>query len=133
MEELERPVFLLEHFGMLLGIEVMLTIAFYPIIVISSFALYPINGPENIINLLPQFVILWLVINFQDLNHFLVDYKFPLPNKSSLFQHLSNVKIFAMFNLKARFWQVGHPKHGLKIAFCSLHHHYHWTIMPFWL
>jgi len=26
-----------------------------------------------------------LVINYQDLNHFLVDDKFPLPNKSSLF------------------------------------------------
>ena len=29
-----------------------------------------------------------LVINYQDLNHFLVDDKFPLPNKNALFQHL---------------------------------------------
>ena len=34
-----------------------------------------------------------LVINYQDLNYFLADDKFPLPNKSSLFQHLSNAKV----------------------------------------
>ena len=45
-----------------------------------------------------------LVINYQDLNHFLVDDKFPLPNKSALFQHLSNAKVFSKFDLKARFW-----------------------------
>ena len=52
-----------------------------------------------------------LVINYQDLNHFLADDKFPLPNKSALFQHLSNAKVFSKFDLKARFWQLGiHPK-----------------------
>ena len=45
-----------------------------------------------------------LVINYQDLNHFLADDKFPLPNKSALFQHLSNAKVFSKFDLKARFW-----------------------------
>ena len=35
-----------------------------------------------------------LVINYQDLNHFLADDKFPLPNKSALFQHLSNAKVY---------------------------------------
>ena len=45
-----------------------------------------------------------LVINYQDFNHFLVDDKFPLPNKSALFQHLSNAKVFSKFDLKARFW-----------------------------
>ena len=35
-----------------------------------------------------------LVINYQDLNHFLADDNFPLPNKSALFQHLSNAKVF---------------------------------------
>ena len=44
-----------------------------------------------------------LVINYQDLNHFLADDKFPLPNKSALFQHLSNAKVFSKFDLKARF------------------------------
>lgn len=74
---------------------------------------------------------LWLVINYQNLNHILVCYKFPLSNKSPVFQHLSNAKIFAMLNLKVGFWQVGHPKDRFKIAFCSLDHHYHWTILPF--
>ena len=52
-----------------------------------------------------------LVLNYQDLNHFLADDKFPLPNKSALFQHLSNAKVFSKFDLKAGFWQLGiHPK-----------------------
>ena len=73
-----------------------------------------------------------LVINYQDLNHFLVDDKFPLPNKSALFQHLSNEKVFLKFDLKARFWQLGiHLEERYKIAFCIPDHHYQWTVMPF--
>ena len=45
-----------------------------------------------------------LVINYQYLNHFLANDKFPLPNKSALFQHLSNAKVFSKFDLKAGFW-----------------------------
>ena len=44
-----------------------------------------------------------LVINYQDINHFLADDKFPLPNNSAFFQHLSNAKVFSTFDLKARF------------------------------
>ena len=44
-----------------------------------------------------------LVINYQDLNHFLAHDKFPLPNKSALFQHLSNAKVFSKFDLKTGF------------------------------
>ena len=61
-----------------------------------------------------------LVINYQDLNHFLADDKFPLPNKSALFQHLSNAKVFSKFDLKARFWQVGiHPGERYRMPFAS--------------
>ena len=75
---------------------------------------------------------LGLVINYQDLNHFLADDKFPLPNKSALFQHLSNAKVFSKFDLKAGFWQLGiHPEERYKTAFCNLDHHYQWTVMPF--
>jgi len=75
-----------------------------------------------------------LVINYQDLNHFLVDDKFPLPNKSTLFQHLSNAKVFSKFDLKEGFWQLGiHPKESYKIAFCIPNHHYQWIVMPFGL
>ena len=75
-----------------------------------------------------------LVINYQDLNHFLADDKFPLPNKSALFQHLSNAKVFSKFDLKAGFWQLGiHPEERYKTAFCIPDHHYQWTIMPFGL
>ena len=75
-----------------------------------------------------------LVINYQDLNHFLADDKFPLPNKRALFQYLSNAKVFSKFDLKARFWQLGiHPEERYKIAFCILDHHYQWTVMPFGL
>ena len=75
-----------------------------------------------------------LIINYQDLNHFLADDKFPLPNKSALFQHLSNAKVFSKFDLKARFWQLGiHLEERYKTAFCIPDHHYQWTIMPFGL
>ena len=75
-----------------------------------------------------------LVINYQDLNHFLVDDKFPLPNKSALFQHLSNAKVFSKFNLKAGFWQLSiHPKERYQTAFCIPDHHYQWIVMPFGL
>ena len=75
-----------------------------------------------------------MVINYQDLNHLLADDKFPLPNKSALFQHLSNVKVFSKFDLKAGFWQLGiHPEERYKTAFCIPDHHYQWTVMPFGL
>ena len=73
-----------------------------------------------------------LVINYQDLNNFLANDKFPLPNKSAIFQHLSNAKVFSKFDLKARFWQLGiHPKERYKKAFCIPDHHYQWTVVPF--
>ena len=75
-----------------------------------------------------------LVINYQDLNHFLADDKFPLPNKSALFQHLSNAKVFSKFDLKVGFWKLGiHPEDRYKTAFCIPDHHYQWTVMPFGL
>ena len=36
-----------------------------------------------------------LIINYQDLNYFFADDKFPLPNNSAIFQHLSNAKLFS--------------------------------------
>ena len=75
-----------------------------------------------------------LVINYQDFNHFLADDKFPLPNKSALFQYLSNAKVFSKFDLKVGFWQLGiHLGERYKTAFCILDHHYQWTVMPFGL
>ena len=75
-----------------------------------------------------------LVINYQDLNHFLVDDMFHLPNKCALFQHLSNAKVFSKFDLKARFWQLRiHLEDRYKTAFCIPDHHYQWTVMPFGL
>ena len=75
-----------------------------------------------------------MVINYQDLNHSLVDNKFPLPNKSALFQHLSNAKVFSKFDLKTGFWQLGiHPKDNYKTTFCIPDYHYQGTVMPFGL
>ena len=45
-----------------------------------------------------------LVINYQPLNHFLADDKFPLPNRNPLFSSLSQAKIFSKFDLKVEFW-----------------------------
>ena len=59
-----------------------------------------------------------LVINYQDLNHFFADDKFPLPNKSALFQHLLNAKVFSKFDLKIGFWQLGiRQKKGIRQHF----------------
>jgi len=41
-----------------------------------------------------------LVVNYQPLNHFLADSKFPLPQKSDMFQHIKEAKIFSKFDLK---------------------------------
>ncbi|GJX65082.1 putative reverse transcriptase domain, viral movement protein [Tanacetum coccineum] len=51
-----------------------------------------------------------LVINFQPLNHFLADDKFPLPQKKSLFQHLADAKVLSKFDLKSGFWQLAFQK-----------------------
>ena len=48
-----------------------------------------------------------LVINYQPLNCFIRDDKFPLPKIQSLFVHIRNVKVFSKFDLKAGFWQLG--------------------------
>lgn len=75
-----------------------------------------------------------LVINYQPLNHFLADDKFPIPQRSSLFQHLTKALIFFKFDLKAGFWQLGiDPADRPKTAFSIPNNHFQWTIMPFGL
>ena len=44
-----------------------------------------------------------LVIDYQPLNYFLKDDKFPLPKIQSLFVHIQNAKVFSKFDLKAGF------------------------------
>ncbi|KAK8982972.1 hypothetical protein V6N11_054957 [Hibiscus sabdariffa] len=61
-----------------------------------------------------------LVINYQPLNHFLKDDKFPLPNKNALFSSLAKAQIFSKFDLKAGFWQLGiDPADRPKTGFCN--------------
>ena len=75
-----------------------------------------------------------LVINYQPLNHFLHDDKFPLPNTMTLFSCLHNAKVFSKFDLKAGFWQLGiHPEDRYKTGFCIPDHHYQWRVMSFGL
>ncbi|KAL5575975.1 hypothetical protein UlMin_017674 [Ulmus minor] len=75
-----------------------------------------------------------LVINYQLLNHFLADDKFPLPNRNSLFSSFSWAKVFSKFDLKAGFWQLGiKPEDRPKTVFCIPNQHYQWTVMPFGL
>jgi len=75
-----------------------------------------------------------LVINYQPLNHFLQDDKFPLPNTMTLFSCLHNAKVFSKFDLKVGFWQLGiHPKDRYKTCYCIPDHHYQWKVMPFGL
>ncbi|KAK8487576.1 hypothetical protein V6N11_066561 [Hibiscus sabdariffa] len=73
-----------------------------------------------------------LVINYQPLNHFLQDDKFPLPNRNALFSSLAKARIFSKFDLKAGFWQLGvNPADRPKTGFCIPNHHFQWKVMPF--
>ncbi|KAH9686106.1 hypothetical protein KPL70_014233 [Citrus sinensis] len=75
-----------------------------------------------------------LVIDYQPLNSFLKDDKFPLPKIQTLFVHLQGARIFSKFDLKAGFWQLGiSPVDRHKTAFCISDAHYQWTVMPFGL
>lgn len=66
-----------------------------------------------------------LVINYQPLNHFLVDDKFPLPKREILFQKLPQAKLFSKFDLKDVFWHLGiHPDDRTKTGFCIPDRHY---------
>ncbi|KAH9658046.1 hypothetical protein KPL70_023335 [Citrus sinensis] len=69
-----------------------------------------------------------LVIDYQPLNSFLKDDKFPLPKIQTLFVHLQGARIFSKFDLKAGFWQLGiSPVDRHKTAFCIPNAHYQWT------
>ena len=73
-----------------------------------------------------------LVIDYQPLNAFLRDKKFPLPKIQSLFVHLQDAKIFSKFVLKDGFWQLGiSPSNRPKTTFCIPNAYYQWTVMPF--
>ena len=75
-----------------------------------------------------------LVIDYQPLNCFLQDDKFPLPKVQSLFVHLHDAKVFSKFDLKVGFWQLGiDPSDRHKTIFCIPNGHYQWTVMPFGL
>ena len=50
-----------------------------------------------------------LVINYQPLNHFLEDDKFPLPKREVLFQKLPHAKVFSKFDLTVRILAIGNP------------------------
>nr|GEW20359.1 reverse transcriptase domain-containing protein [Tanacetum cinerariifolium] len=72
-----------------------------------------------------------LVINYQPLNHFLANDKFPLPQKKSLFQHLADAIVLSKFDLKFGFWQLCiKPEDRPKTAFCIPDHHYQWKFVP---
>ena len=69
-----------------------------------------------------------MVIDYQPLNAFLRDEKFPL------FVHIQDAEIFPKFDLKASFWQLGIlPSDRPKMAFCITNAHYQWTVMLFGL
>ncbi|KAL3643586.1 hypothetical protein CASFOL_014401 [Castilleja foliolosa] len=75
-----------------------------------------------------------LVINYQPLNHFFADDKFPLPKREVLFQKLPKARIFSKFDLKAGFCQLGiKPEDRPKTGFCIPDHHFHWKVIPFGL
>jgi len=75
-----------------------------------------------------------LVVNYQPLNHFLADSKFPLPQMSDMFQHIRDARIFSKFDLKSGFWQLGlHLEDRPKTGFSIPNHHFQWTVLSFGL
>ncbi|KAH9763380.1 hypothetical protein KPL70_001148 [Citrus sinensis] len=75
-----------------------------------------------------------LVIDYQPLNMFLQDDKFPLPRRQSMFTFLKNAQIFSKFDLKLGFCQLGiEPSERYKTAFCIPNAHSQWTVLPFGL
>ena len=75
-----------------------------------------------------------LVIDYQPLNCFLRDDKFPQPKIQSLFVHIRNAKVFSKLDFKVGFWQLGiHLDDRHKTAFCILNAHYQWKVMSFGL
>ncbi|KAK8575413.1 hypothetical protein V6N12_063086 [Hibiscus sabdariffa] len=75
-----------------------------------------------------------LIINYQPLNHFLQDDKFPSANRNALFSSLAKAQIFSKFDLKAGFWQLGiDPADRPKTGFCIPNHHFQWKVMSFGL
>ncbi|CDP21136.1 unnamed protein product [Coffea canephora] len=59
-----------------------------------------------------------LVINYQPLNIFLLDDKFPIPNWFTLFSQIAKAKWFSKFDLKSGFWQLGiYPEDRHKTGF----------------
>ncbi|KAH9780662.1 hypothetical protein KPL71_008163 [Citrus sinensis] len=75
-----------------------------------------------------------LVIDYQPLNMFLQDDKFPLPRRQSMFTFLKNAQIFSKFDLKSGFWQLGiEPSEHYKTTFCIPNAHFQWTVLPFGL
>lgn len=72
-----------------------------------------------------------LVIDHKLLYHFLLDDKFPLPDKKITFANLAKSKIFSTFDLKVRFSKPRIKREErLIIAFCILNQHFQWTVMP---
>ncbi|ESQ47393.1 hypothetical protein EUTSA_v10028344mg [Eutrema salsugineum] len=75
-----------------------------------------------------------LVINYQPLNHFLADDKFPLPKREVLFQRLPQAQVFSKFDLKAGFWQLGIKQEDIpKTGFCIADRRFQWKVTPFGL
>ena len=66
-----------------------------------------------------------LVIDYQPLNMFLQDDKFPLPRRQSMFTFLKNAQIFSKFDLKSGFRQLGiEPSERYKTTFCIPNAHF---------
>ncbi|KAH9801309.1 hypothetical protein KPL71_000978 [Citrus sinensis] len=75
-----------------------------------------------------------LVIDYQPLNMFLQDDKFPLPRRQNMFTFLKHAQIFSKFDLKSGFWQLGiEPSERYKTAFCIPNAHFQWIVLPFGL
>ena len=71
-------------------------------------------------------------MGFKPLNKILEPVRYPLPDKSSLFQRIARCTIFSKFDLKSGFYQIGiEAKDRFKTAFVVPHGQYQWKVLPF--
>ena len=72
------------------------------------------------------------MVNYKPLNVALQKVRYPLPDKSNLFQRINGCVIFSKFDLKSGFYQIGiKAEDRYKTTFVVPHGQYQWKVLPF--